>query len=82
MQKEIGKLQKEHYLREQINAIRKELGEDSEVVVEVGKIRAKMEGRNYPAYVLEEIEKEISRFSMLNRPQQNIASSEHTLTGS
>ena len=66
VQKEIGKLQKEHYLREQLNAIRKELGEESEAVVEVGKLRAKMEGRNYPEYVLEEIEKEISRFSMLN----------------
>ncbi len=66
VQKEIGKLQKEHYLREQLNAIRKELGEESEAVVEVGKLRAKMEGRNYPEYVLEEIEKEISRFSVLN----------------
>ncbi len=66
VQKEIGKLQKEHYLREQLNAIRKELGEESEAVAEVGKLRAKMEGRNYPEYVLEEIEKEISRFSMLN----------------
>ena len=66
VQKEIGKLQKEHYLREQLNAIRRELGEDSEMAVEVGKLRAKMEGRKYPDYVAEEIEKEISRFSMLN----------------
>ena len=48
VQKEIGKFQKEHYLREQLNAIRRELGEESEAAVEVGKLRAKMEGRTLP----------------------------------
>jgi ATP-dependent Lon protease len=66
VQKEIGKLQKEHYLREQLNAIRRELGEENEVAAEVGKLRAKMEGRSYPPYVSEEIEKEISRLSTMN----------------
>jgi ATP-dependent Lon protease len=66
VQKEIAKLQKEHYLREQLNAIKRELGEESEVVAEVSKLKSKMEGRTYPAYVAEEIEKELSRFAMLN----------------
>jgi ATP-dependent Lon protease len=65
VQQEISKLQKEHYLREQLSAIKKELGEESDVLAEITKLRGKMEGKEYPEYVGEEIEKEISRFSML-----------------
>jgi len=66
VQKEIGKLQKEHYLREQMNAIRRELGEESEAAAEIAKLRAKMEGRTYPEHVTQEIEKEMARLGMLN----------------
>ena len=66
VQQEIAKLQKEHYLREQLNAIKRELGEESEVVAEVSKLRSKMEGRTYPQHVGEEIEKELARFGVLN----------------
>jgi ATP-dependent Lon protease len=65
VQEEISKLQKEHYLREQLSAIKKELGEESDVLAEITKLRGKMEGKEYPEHVAEEIEKEISRFSML-----------------
>ena len=48
VQEEISKLQKEHYLREQLSAIKKELGEESEVLAEITKLRGKMEGKEYP----------------------------------
>ena len=58
---QIDKNQKEYYLREQIRAVQKELGEQEDRNSEIENIRAKMEGRKLPDYVSEKIEKELSR---------------------
>jgi ATP-dependent Lon protease len=54
--------QREYFLREQLKAIKKELGEEDEVQVEIKEFREKMEAANLPDYVLKEAERELSRF--------------------
>ena len=42
-QEEMGKSQREYYLREQLKAIRRELGEASETEAEITELRTKIE---------------------------------------
>src|SRR3990172_3309849 len=61
----MDKGQREYYLREQMKAIRKELGEEDERQAEINEIREKMEGEDLPENVLKEIEKELKRLEKL-----------------
>lgn len=58
---QIDKNQKEYYLREQIRAVQKELGEQEDRNSEIDAIHEKMADRKLPDYVTEKIEKELSR---------------------
>ncbi len=60
---EIEKNQKEHYLREKMRIIRRELGEDEEQESDV--YRGRMEQKALPEAVAERLKKEIGRLSML-----------------
>ncbi len=62
---EISKAQREHFLREQLKAIQKELGELDEVQAEINEIREKMEKKALPDYVRKEIEKELKRMEKI-----------------
>jgi ATP-dependent Lon protease len=62
VQDKMTKGQREYFLREQLKAIRKELGEEDEVQIEIKEFREKMEAANLPDYVLKEAERELSRF--------------------
>ena len=53
----MNKIQKEYYLREQIKAINKELGEDDEIAEAIEEYRQKMKEHTYPEYVTEALEK-------------------------
>ncbi|KAB3534779.1 endopeptidase La [Alkaliphilus pronyensis] len=66
VKKQINKVQKEYYLREQLKAIQKELGEDEAVVEEVDEFRQKLKKLKLPKEITEKIEREIDRLSRLS----------------
>lgn len=59
----IDKNQKEFYLREQIRAIKKELGEDED---ELEEYRKKIDQKKLPDYAKEKLNKEIARMEKMN----------------
>jgi ATP-dependent Lon protease len=61
VQDKMTKGQREYFLREQLKAIKKELGEEDEVQVEMTEFREKMAAANLPDYVMKEAERELSR---------------------
>ncbi|MHA0857045.1 endopeptidase La [Paenibacillus sp. CMAA1364] len=65
VKKQMEKTQKEYYLREQMKAIQKELGEKEGRANEVDELREQMEGRDLPDQVKEKIDKEISRLEKM-----------------
>lgn len=62
---QIEKFQKDTYLREQLRAIHKELGEDEDVAENAAEYRKKLKEGNYPDEVKEIVEKEIVRMERL-----------------
>ncbi|MCK9268426.1 MAG: endopeptidase La [Alkaliphilus sp.] len=65
VKKQINKVQKEYYLREQMKAIQKELGEDENIVEEVDEYRQKLKKLKLSKELNEKIEREINRLSKL-----------------
>lgn len=65
VKKQMEKTQKEYYLREQMKAIQKELGEKEGRAGEVEELRSQMEGRELPEKVREKVEKEIDRLEKM-----------------
>ncbi len=65
VQDEINKTQKEFYLREQLKAINKELGEEDDNV-ETKELRKRMTETQLPDEVRKTVEKEIDRLSKMN----------------
>jgi ATP-dependent Lon protease len=63
---EIDKTQREYYLREQLKAIQKELGEGDERGLEVEEFREKIEKAKMPADVKKVAEKELKRLSKMH----------------
>ncbi|MFN8497705.1 MAG: endopeptidase La [Anaerolineae bacterium] len=64
-QSEMNKLQREYYLREQLKAIQKELGEGSEQEREVEEYRQKIETAGMPEEALREAQRELDRLRAL-----------------
>jgi ATP-dependent Lon protease len=64
-QSEMEKMQREYYLREQLKAIQRELGEGDEQAVEVDEFRRKILEANMPAEALKEANRELDRLSKL-----------------
>lgn len=65
VKKQMEKTQKEYYLREQMKAIQKELGEKEGRVGEAEELRTLMEEKNLPERVREKMEKEIDRLEKM-----------------
>lgn len=65
VKKQMEKTQKEYYLREQMKAIQKELGEKEGRAGEADELRAQMEEKKLPERVQEKIEKEIDRLEKM-----------------
>ena len=63
---DIDKSQREYYLRQQLKAIKQELGETDETNVEIAEYRAKIEKRNLPAEAKKEAERELERLSRMH----------------
>lgn len=65
VKKQMEKTQKEYYLREQMKAIQKELGEKEGRAGEAQELRAKLEEKQVPEKVEDKIEKEIDRLEKM-----------------
>ncbi len=63
---DMDKSQREYYLRQQLNAIRKELGEEDESKVEIEEYRAKIEKKQLPEEARREAERELERLSRMH----------------
>ena len=62
---QVDKTQKEYFLREQLKAIKKELGESEEYGEEVEEYREKIKNRNLPQYVLDKFNEELKRLAKM-----------------
>ena len=65
VRKQIDKMQKEYYLREQIKAIQNELGERDGTAGEVDEYKGKLANAKLPKEVEEKVKKELNRMSKL-----------------
>ena len=63
---DMDKSQREYYLRQQLAAIRKELGETDEEKVEVEEYREKVEKKNLPPEAKKEAERELARLAKMH----------------
>ena len=75
VQSEVGKNQREYFLREQMKAIQKELGEGDEQAKEIEELRAKIEAAGMPDGVKKEAIRELDRLSKMP-----VAAAEYTVS--
>ncbi|MBM3705225.1 MAG: endopeptidase La [Actinobacteria bacterium] len=66
VQKEVGKTQREYYLRQQLKAIKEELGESEESFELVNELEKKLAAKNLPKDAKEKVIKEIKRLESMN----------------
>lgn len=66
IKKQLDNMQKEYYLREQLKAIKEELGEYDSVVNEIDEYREKIEESNLPEEVYDRVTKELNRLSLMS----------------
>jgi len=64
-QSEMEKMQREYFLREQLKAIQRELGEGDEQAVEIEEFRQKIEKANMPEEAAREARRELDRLARL-----------------
>src|SRR3954468_17779495 len=65
VQDEVGKSQREYFLREQMKAIQKELGEANDQEAEINMLREKIEASGMPEDARKEAERELDRLAKL-----------------
>ena len=65
VQSEVGKNQREYFLREQLKAIQKELGEGDDQSKDVEELREKLEAAGLPEAVMKEATRELERLSKM-----------------
>jgi ATP-dependent Lon protease len=75
VQSEVGKNQREYFLREQLKAIQKELGEGDEQTKEIDELRAKIDSAGMPEAVKKEALRELDRLSKMP-----VAAAEYTVS--
>ncbi len=71
---DMDKKQREYYLRQQMEAIKEELGEKDKTSIEIEEYKAKIKEKNLPQEVLKEAERELDRLSRMHP-----SSSEYTV---
>jgi ATP-dependent Lon protease len=65
VQSEIEKGQREYFLREQLKAIQRELGEEDETQAEVNELRSRIEEASLPDHALKAADRELARLERL-----------------
>jgi ATP-dependent Lon protease len=75
VQSEVGKNQREYFLREQMKAIQKELGEGDDQTKEIEELREKIEAAGMPESVKKEAKRELDRLSKMP-----VAAAEYTVS--
>jgi ATP-dependent Lon protease len=65
VRKQMERTQKEYYLREQMKAIQRELGDKEGRTAEVEELREQLAGKQLPDHVRERVEKEIDRLERI-----------------
>ena len=75
VQSEVGKNQREYFLREQLKAIQKELGEGDDQAREIDELRAKVDAAGMPESVKKEALRELDRLSKMP-----VAAAEYTVS--
>ena len=75
VQSEVGKNQREYFLREQLKAIQKELGEGDEQAKEIEELRGKIDAAGMPDTVRKEAMRELDRLSKMP-----VAAAEYTVS--
>jgi ATP-dependent Lon protease len=75
VQSEVGKNQREYFLREQMKAIQKELGESDDQAKEIEELAEKIEGAGMPDGVKKEALRELDRLSKMP-----VAAAEYTVS--
>ena len=66
VQKEVGKTQREYYLRQQLKAIKEELGEADESFELINELEKKLDSKKMPKEALEKVRKELKRLESMN----------------
>ncbi len=66
IQSKLTKSEKDYYLREQLQAIRKELGESEDESTEIEELRILLKQKNLPSKVYEKAESELKRLSRMS----------------
>lgn len=79
VKKQMNKVQKEYYLREQLKAIQKELGEEEDINSEADEYREKLKKIKAPKTTKEKIEKEIDKFSKTSSMSPDVSVSRNYL---
>jgi len=64
-QEEMGKAQREYFLREQLKAIQRELGEESEEAATINELRTKIEQAHMPEEAFKEAMRELARLEKI-----------------
>jgi ATP-dependent Lon protease len=75
VQSEVGKNQREYFLREQLKAIQKELGEGDDQTKEIEELTEKIETSGMPELVRKEAQRELDRLSKMP-----VAAAEYTVS--
>lgn len=79
VKKQMNKVQKEYYLREQLKAIQKELGEEEDINSEADEYRDKLKKIKAPKTTKEKIGKEIDKFSKISSMSPDVSVSRNYL---
>ncbi len=75
VQSEVGKNQREYFLREQMKAIQKELGESDDQAKDIEELREKIEAAGMPEPVMKEAQRELERLAKMP-----VAAAEYTVS--
>jgi ATP-dependent Lon protease len=65
VESEMGKTQREYFLRQQLEAIRRELGEADEGEAEIAELREQIEAANLPEHARKQADRELARLEKL-----------------